>query len=103
MPKKRVVYEADDLEGVRKADKRERLSRQKQEANLPLSKRVALQKDKDTQLISVKSKYGSKEVAYVPKNARKKESEEDEEGKKGSHQRGERRGIKELRLKRQKF
>lgn len=96
-PKKRVVYEAEDLEEAKNAAIKDRESRHASEANLPLAKRVALQKEKESMTIPIKSKFGSKEIAYVPKSDRKKK----EEGK-GSR-RGNRRGIKDLGLKRQKF
>ena len=99
---RRMVYEADDLDGVADAGK-DRQKKKTQEMGLPLSKRIALQQEKSEHIIQIKGKFGAKEIAYVPKKSRKQTADDSNTNSKQSERAGPRRGIKELRLKRQKF
>lgn len=123
--KKRVVmYEADDLDddaalgGVHDDDEDEKQSRRRrrmEELSMPISKRFAADKAKEERegprmkvINSAVSKtgsggVGSKEVAYVPLDARKKR-EQLEQKSKGSVKKDDqrsrnRRGVKELGLR----
>ena len=100
-PKKRVVYEADDIEGVANvaASRKKKLN----EMNVPLAKRVALQKDTSEELKEISGRFGAKEYSYVPKSSRKQAKDTGDEDPEKSQRRGQRRGIKELGLKRQKM
>lgn len=71
--------------------------------NVPLAKRIAVQDDTQNELKQIRGRFGAKEFSFVPKGSRKKADDtegEDSEKQKG---RGQRRGIKELGLKRQKM
>lgn len=103
--KKRVIYEGDDLEGVSKKANESGDTEAINEMTLPLAKRIALQKEKGAEFIPIKSKFGSKKVAYVPRSdlKRAKEVEQDDSKFKSRQRSGRRRGIKELGLKSPKF
>ena len=91
-----MVYEANDLEGVSASLKETQNSKKVDLKALPLSKRVALQKEESDHTTEIKGQFGAKEVTYVPKSSRKKDTEERDK----SGRRGQKRGIKELGLKR---
>jgi ribosome biogenesis protein ENP2 len=119
--KKRVVmYEADDLDddaalgGVYDDDEDEKQSRRRrrmEELNMPISKRFAAERAKEERegpiLKVVNSKpgsggVGSKEVAYVPLDARKKRKQEQKSkgpDKKRDDNGRNRRGVTDLRLR----
>jgi len=96
---KRIVYEADDLESAREAgmDRRKKA----REMGLPLAQRIALQQADDSiQMTEVRGRFGAKEIKYVPESSRKNNVNTTSDKPARPRRRGERRGVKELGLKR---
>ena len=71
--------------------------------NVPLAKRIASQDGSQNELQQISGRFGAKEFSFVPKGSRKKASDASGEDSEKSKSRGQRRGIKELGLKRQKM
>lgn len=73
------------------------------EMNVPLAKRIASQDDTQDELQKISGRFGAKEFSFVPKGTRKKANDASGEAAEKSKSRGQRRGVKELGLKRQKM
>lgn len=104
--KRTVMYEADDLGETNPAvvhaslgevDAYARVKKKIKDMNMPLEKRFK-HKEEENPYVKVTGKGGSKEITYVPKDARKKREEQGLEN--GSASKHQRRGIKELGLRR---
>ena len=97
-PKKRslVMKEADDLEGALTPDTRSsRATKKAAQQSLPLSKRLALEAEEET-MGEIRLKGGSKEVSYIPRDAKNKMKPKDDE----ERGRRQRRGMKDLKVRR---
>lgn len=75
--RKRVVYEGDDLGAA--SDVASPGMKQIDQKALPLSKRIALQKEASSNITQIKGQFGAKEVAYKPKSSRKADRSEETE------------------------
>jgi len=95
--KKRVDYEADDIDEVKAATRKKKMN----EMNIPLAKRLGTVVSSKTagggELQQIGGSFGAKEFKYVPKSSRNKQDKNDKQ----AGGRGKRRGIQELGLKRQ--
>ena len=69
-----MVYEGDDI-GPESRQEAGGLGGVDTKA-LPLSKRIALQKEATDHISVVKGQFGAKEISYVPKSSRKREVEQ---------------------------
>ena len=82
--KKAVMYEADDLgdtndaalhAGLGEQGASQRVKDKISKMHMPLEKRFQMEEETDT-YVKIVNKGGSKEITYVPKDARKKREEE---------------------------
>ncbi len=106
-PKKTVMYEADDLgdanpavvhAGLGEVDAYKRVKEKIRDMNMPLEKRFK-QKSDENPYVKVTGNGGSKEITYIPKNARKQREEVPSGSERVDGSKRQRRGIKELGLK----
>jgi len=99
-PKKRtlVMEEAEDLQAAVKSKRRAQNERKVMEQSLPLSKRLALKSEMEAHSPAiagdVRLKGGSKEISYVPLDARKKQQNNGRSEERGKR---DRRGMKDLK------
>lgn len=104
-----VMYEADDLgetsnmavhAGMGESNATQMVNDKIRRMNMPLEKRFGIEGHEE--YVKVTNEGGSKEIHYIPKDSRKKlknmndEEDDDEQG----YSRRNRRGVKDLRLKR---
>ena len=90
--RKRVAYEGEgDPSNEWGFESMQRLPRVDDKA-LPLSKRIALQKEASDRTSEIKSRFGAKEVSYVPKSHRKVDATSTEQTSKSGTRK--RRGAK---------
>jgi hypothetical protein len=96
--KKAVMYEADDLGDANDAAVHAGLGEQNasmlvkdkiRKMNMPLEKRFQLEEEEEPH-VKVVNKGGSKEMTYVPKDARKKPKEKQEESDEEAYSRSKR-------------
>lgn len=107
--KKRVMYEVDDIAakqnialdiGMGNKDAESRVAKRKAERNMPLHERLA-HKEAESQMMSeattmfVKGAGATKEVTYMPKATRSKDTKSDSRENRSRGKRS-RRGIKDL-------
>ena len=104
--KKVSLYEAEDLGaagaatlGLGDESASDQARRRREELHIPLAKRFALQQDDDKPLLRAKG--GSKEVAFIPRDTKKKLEEEakQKEGERHQGSKRGRRGVKDLGFK----
>jgi ribosome biogenesis protein ENP2 len=113
-PKKAVMYEADDLgdanedvavhAGLGEQSATNRVKDKIRKMNMPLEKRFQVEEE-DEPVMKVVNKGGTKEITYIPVDARKKREEKkkaEESNERGGSKR-QRRGVGELGLARAPF